>query len=261
MRTNKLGDYGTMNVWYIPDGIANIFSMNQLEKKYCITYDSWQGYYVVHTANGEVQFHKDKNGLPYIDLGELSEDAAAMLVQTGSEDAAHAFIQTVRQNYEGYTKKEILRAKEARRAMGLVGYPNKQDFKGMVRANMIPNCPINATDIANARDIWGPNLASLRGKTVRRTPAPVVVEYVAVPKLVINRNKTVTLAADVFFVDGTGFLMTVSRNIKFITAEYVATRTAKNLSIHMDRVTQVYKHAGFNVRTILMDREFEKIKG
>ena len=124
---------------------------------------------------------------------------------------------------------------------------------------MIPNCPIDAND-ANAHDIWGPDLASLRGKTVRRTPAPVVAEFVAVPKSVIDHNKTVTLAADVFFVDGTGFLMTVSRNIKFITAEYVATRTAKNLSIYMDRVTQVYKRAGFNVRTILMDGEFEKIK-
>lgn len=66
-----------------------------------------------------------------------------------------------------------------------------------------------------------------------------------------------TLAADVFFVDGTGFLMTVLRNIKFITAEYVTTRTVKNLSIHMDRVTQVYKR---DVRTILMDGEFEKKK-
>ncbi len=54
MRTNKVGDYGAMNVWYIPDKIANIFSMNELEKKYRITYDSWEGYYVVHTMNGEV---------------------------------------------------------------------------------------------------------------------------------------------------------------------------------------------------------------
>ena len=75
----------------------------------------------------------------------------------------------------------------------------------------------------------------------------MVAEYVAVPKLVIDCNKMVTLAADVFFVDGTGFLMTVSRNIKFIMAEYVATHTAKNLSIHMDRVIQVCKRAGFNV--------------
>ena len=79
------------------------------------------------------------------------------------------------------------------------------------------------------------------------------------PKSVIDRNKTVTLAVDVFFVDGTGFLMTVSRNIKFITAEYVATRTAKNLSIHMDCVTQVYKRAGFNVRTILMDGDVRHV--
>ena len=70
--------------------------------------------------------------------------------------------------------------------MGLVRYPNEQDFKGMVRANMIPNCPIDANDIAYARDIWGPNLASLRGKAVPRTPAPVVAEYVAVPKSMID---------------------------------------------------------------------------
>ncbi len=37
MCTNEVGDYGSMNVWYIPDGIANIFSMNELEKKYRIT--------------------------------------------------------------------------------------------------------------------------------------------------------------------------------------------------------------------------------
>jgi len=43
----------------------------------------------------------------------------------------------------------------------------------------------------------------------------MVAEYVAVPKSIIDRNKMVTLAADVFFVDGTGFLMTESRNIKF----------------------------------------------
>ena len=99
---------------------------------------------------------------------------------------------------------------------------------------MIPNCPIDVNDIANARDIWGPDLASIRGKMVQQTPAPVVTEYVAVPKSMIDRNKTVTLAADVFFVDGMGFLMTVLRNIKLIMAEYVTTRTAKNLSIHMD---------------------------
>jgi hypothetical protein len=33
LRTNQQGDYGTMKVWYISEGIANIFSMHELEKK------------------------------------------------------------------------------------------------------------------------------------------------------------------------------------------------------------------------------------
>jgi hypothetical protein len=76
----------------------------------------------------------------------------------------------------------------------------------------------------------------------------------------VQQHKMVTLAADVFFVDGTAFLMTISRRIKFITSEYVPVRTAKSLAKHIDQVVHVYARAGFTVRTILMDGEFEKIK-
>jgi hypothetical protein len=92
MRTNQVGDYGSLKVRYIPKAIANIILMNKLEKKYCITYNSWDGYYVVHMGSGEVMFYKDKNGLPFIDLGQSSEDAAALLVQKGSEEAATEFV-------------------------------------------------------------------------------------------------------------------------------------------------------------------------
>jgi hypothetical protein len=42
LKTNQQGDYRSMKVWYIPEGIANI-SMNKPEKKYHITYNSWEG--------------------------------------------------------------------------------------------------------------------------------------------------------------------------------------------------------------------------
>jgi hypothetical protein len=42
-------------------------------------------YYVVHAKNGEVRFYKDENGLLYINPEDLLEDAAALLVQTGSK--------------------------------------------------------------------------------------------------------------------------------------------------------------------------------
>ena len=116
----------------------------------------------------------------------------------------------VQGNYEGYTKKDILKANKARRVQGMIGNPSEKDYKGMVSGNLITNCPITTTNISNAHAIFGPDLASIRGKTVQRTPAPMVADYVAVPHSLVETNKVITMAADVFFGDGTAFLLTVS---------------------------------------------------
>jgi hypothetical protein len=143
----------------------------------------------------------------------------------------------------------------------MIGNPSKGDYRGLVRSNMISNCPIASTNITNAHAIFGPDLASVQGKTVRWTPVPVVADHVTVPCAVVERNKVVTMAADIFFVDGTPFLVTLSRNIKFVTVEHLPVRTANALVKNIKRVLHVYGRSGFSVRTILMDGEFEKIKG
>jgi hypothetical protein len=122
--TNQMGSYGNLKVWYLPKGIANIFLMHELEKLYRITYDTWMGHYVVHTPKGAVNFYKDEQGLPYIDLDGPGEEETIMLLQhvqgerskAAGEIIKTALVQTVQGNYEGYTKKDILKAKEAHRA-------------------------------------------------------------------------------------------------------------------------------------------------
>ena len=52
---------------------------------------------------------------------------------------------------------------------------------------------------------------------MRWAPAPVVTSYVAMPHSIIDRNQMVMLAADVFFVDGTALLITLSKKIKFVS--------------------------------------------
>ncbi len=94
----------------------------------------------------------------------------------------------VRHNYEGFTKKEVLQAKEARCAMGLLGNPSESKFMGMVSNNMITNCPVTTTAITNARSNFRPDLASVWGETMRWAPAPVVADYVVVPKGVVEWN-------------------------------------------------------------------------
>jgi hypothetical protein len=149
-------------------------------------------------------------------------------------------VQIVCGNYEGFTKRKVLRAQEARWAQAMLGNPSKKDFQDMVSGNLIPNCPITSGNISNVRKIFGPDLASVHGKTVRQTPAPVVADYVVVPWQLVEANKAVTLAADMFFVDGTAFLMTVLRRIKFVMTEHIPVRTATSLSKHLSQVLLVY---------------------
>ncbi len=46
-----------------------------------------------------------------------------------------------------------------------------------------------------------------------------------------------------------------------MTTEHLPIRTVMSLSKHLQRVLLVYRRAGFRVRSILMDGEFEKVKG
>jgi len=101
--TNKRGQYGNLKIWYLPDGIANIISMHELELLYRITYDSWAGYYIVHMPKEEVCFYKDEQGLPYLDFEESCEDGTLLLMQhegsaCNEEPEAVSLVQTVRGN-------------------------------------------------------------------------------------------------------------------------------------------------------------------
>jgi hypothetical protein len=59
-------------------------------------------------------------------------------------------IETVRGNFEGFTKNEILRAKQARRAQTMMGNPSEKDYKGVVSNHLISNCPVSTANITNS---------------------------------------------------------------------------------------------------------------
>ena len=76
----------------------------------------------------------------------------------------------------------------------------------------------------------------------------------------VSQHKFISVTADVFFVDGIAFLLTVAIKLKFVTVEHIPVRTAKSLVIHIERVLQVYDRAKFTVRYVIIDGEFEKVK-
>ncbi len=90
-------------------------------------------------------------------------------------------VNTVRGNFEGYTRKEIERAREARCIQGMIANPTEREFSAMVCEKLLANCPVTIQDVNNAHQIYGRDLANIRGKTTRRKPGHVQVDYVQIP--------------------------------------------------------------------------------
>ena len=128
-----------------------------------------------------------------------------------------------------------------------------RDFIVIIKKNMINNCPVTFEDVMRPEIINGPSVQALKGKTVRKKPSPVVKDYVAVPHAIIEENRNITLSVDVMFVNRIPFLTSISRHLKFTTAETLQNSTTSQLVQCVTNVKALYAKRGFNVSTALMD--------
>jgi hypothetical protein len=52
---------------------------------------------------------------------------------------------------------------------------------------MISNCPVTVSAVNNAHQIFGPDLAGIRGRTVRRVPPEsVTTDYMQIPRAILE---------------------------------------------------------------------------
>ena len=86
------------------------------------------------------------------------------------------------------------------------------------------------------------------------------MEYVNVPRDLIDMHKYISIVADVMFVNGLPFMVTSSRGISLVTIEFLPSRTILSLANSLRRVVTMYAKAGFVVQTAMMDMEFDKLK-
>jgi hypothetical protein len=183
-----------------------------MTKPWRITYDSGggthPGHFIIHTNAGKVMVKKNKKGMPDIDLDGVNAEVAL------------CFAQAFWGNMEGYTKREVEDARAACKVQGMVGHPMNRDFFGMVRTNMIPNCPVTKSAAKNANVIFCSDLAGVRGRTVHRLPESVWTDYIQIPQIILEQYQLVTLAVDVMFMNNVPFLVSVVWGLDLITAKF-----------------------------------------
>jgi hypothetical protein len=249
--TNMIGEllgYGT--VWYNPKGIANILSLARVkEHGYRVTFDSSEGNaFHLHKNDGTVRvFKQSPKGLYYMDTKDTKDNHDEIIM-----------VNTVEDNSTKYSQRDYSKAKMARKIQHIIGRPSTKTFLSIVDRNLLPNCPVTRADIIAAERIFGPDVGSLKGKTVRRTPAPVETDMLAIPESILSRYQKVTVSGDIMFVNKLPFFVTISRHIKFSTAEFLPNQKTVSLVGAIKRLHQIYAKRGFQLTILLMDGQFNK---
>lgn len=187
-------------VWFDDKAITNIFSYAEMADRYRVTYDSAkEDAFFVHLQDKIVRFNRIGSNL-YVYKPPIKRTQ---------------LLNTVEENKTFFMQRQFDRAKRARDLYHALGTPSINDFKAMLRMNTITNNPVTTDDIIVAEKIFGPDIGALKGKTTRRKPAPVVNDYIEIPKELIATQREVTICMDGMKVNGMSFLTTVSRNLQY----------------------------------------------
>jgi len=246
--TNLIGDLpGYGQVWYHPQGIANILSLSNLIKKgYKITYSSSDSNtFDVTKHDGTVKvFKQSDSGLFFLDTKQY---------------VGTTLVNTVNDNQYKYSKKTYSQAELARKLQRIIGRPSTQEYIQILANNLLPNCPVTTDDVTAATNIFGPDIGSLKGKTVRKTQKAIIESITPIPIDIYNKYKMVTLCIDVMYVNNIPFLTSISRHLRFGTVEWLKDLKKNTIVTEIKRLTNIYKERNFTVKLILADGQFENI--
>jgi hypothetical protein len=93
------------------------------------------------TDHNDNEEEKEEGSEDFEQVGnqELEDNEGLNLKETEENKSnEYMLVNTVRGNFEGYTRHKIKKAQEARRLQGMIGNPTKQEFVGMVHEKLLP---------------------------------------------------------------------------------------------------------------------------
>ena len=249
LTVDKMGTLpGIGRVHYHPKSIANVLSLAKVSSMYRVTFDnSHEDAFVVYGPNRELRFTRSSRGLFYYDASKTDDDSL--------------LVQTVEENKNIYTKRQVVKAQLARRIYSLVGRPSHDAFVDMIRNGRLRNSPIDVEDAHRSVAIFGPDVAALRGKTTRQTPYHVAALPMSpVPPAILQAHRNICLCVDVCYVNNLPILATISRVIKLRTVSILTDVSNPSILRALFDVIAVYHSRDFVVSTIHADNGFNGIR-
>ena len=229
--------FGVVN--YSDQALANVLSFSATRADYEIVYDKLVDKFSVIISPTTSLHFVNRGGLYVCNMSRLASRIGV------------AAVTTVDDNMSKYSKREIAGAENARELMRQLGYPSSRDLMDLIKSGGIINSNVTAQDVYRASQIFGADLASLKGKTVTTKPEPAKIEYIPKPT-----QEELTLHTDIMFVERDPYLVSVSTPLGLTMCTHLGgKRTESTITKALREQIAAYTAERFVVRTVLSDGE------
>lgn len=154
-------------------------------------------------------------------------------------------IETEVDNLSKYTKREVEGAQRAREMLAKMGFPPVDQAIDIATRGV--GFTVTATDFKIAHDIWGADIASLKGKSKKR---PTNIAELNISRQLVQQEQI--LSVDVMYVEGIPSLIGLATPLDLTMAVSLLTLG----SIHGSRAAGIIKHGIFGFVSTLASRNF-----
>jgi hypothetical protein len=116
---------------------------------------------------------------------------------------------------------------------------------------------VTPDDAKLALNIYGPDVATLKGKTAKKQNSGIPnYQATPLPAPIIAQYNNVRLFIDIFWVNGSPYFHTISEWVKFRTVAAINNRSKRTLLLETQAIIHLYQTRGFTVTRVEGDREF-----
>ena len=243
-------------------GVPNILSLKEMTKVGKVTYNSEvdDAFYVkLYGDKRLIRFGNDIEGLytyrpskNYLNqIKKLKNNMKEVALQMISNK-----LDSVKINEEGFSERQVKRARGAVSTMHAGGAPTTEQFKWLIKNNKVRGMPVIEEDIKVADEIWKADISSLKGKSVREKPNVVTTEFETVPNVLLAKCRIVELCVDIMFVNQCVFLTTIDKTVKYRCTIPMSNRRADEISSGLKKIFNHYNKGGLLVSVVHADHEF-----
>jgi hypothetical protein len=239
--------------YYYPKGVANTLSLALLAKTKSVVMDTvTENAFCVFNEDGSyIKFIPSINGMYCLDIGSDDNNEPQVMA-----------IQTVKDEQSKFSNIDCTRAEAIRKLQEVLACPSDFDLSNAVEHNIIGNNPFTRRDVRIAKHIYGPDVAALKGKTVKQqSKMPREDEANDIPPLIAKEYCDVYLSLDVMHVNSISFLILFSKHIGLIQSYCIR---KNNKQKHLDGILAMIRmyrsRHPLRVVKIEADGAFESIR-